>query len=168
MWYCAQLIRLILRLRPPSGRGIILPFLANVLFFVPNFCLIHLSRHIPCECVSPSRGFSIPTLRRPELLSIPACRTCYLLTYDHLQTARFPWQCPETGKNATASGLSLKPITVNAVGNLDHRRRCCPLRYCLRRWFPLSTTSLGWAAAGGCRRRNNHVVCVYVVCNHQV
>ena len=55
---------------------------------------------------------------------------CCLLTLVHLQSARFPRRCPEAGKNSTASGLSLKPITTNTVCSLGHRRRPNPLSYC--------------------------------------
>ena len=94
------------------------------------FCLVHLSRYMPCLCVSPSSGFSSPTLRRPHLSSSPAYRICCLLTLVHLQSARFSRRCPETGENSTALGLSLKPITANAVCSLGHRRRPNPLSYC--------------------------------------
>ena len=63
-------------------------------------------------------------------LSPPAYRICCLLTLVHLQSARFPRRCPETGKNSTASGLGLEPITANAVCSLGHRRRPNPLSYC--------------------------------------
>ena len=85
---------------------------------------------MPCLCVSPLSGFSSPTLRRPHLSSPPAYRICCLLTLVHLQSARFPRRCPEAGKNSTASGLSLKPITTNTVCSLGHRRRPNPLSYC--------------------------------------
>ena len=85
---------------------------------------------MPCLCVSPLSGFSSPTLRRPHLSSPPAYRICCLLTLVHLQSARFPRRCPEAVKNSTASGLSLKPITTNAVCSLGHRRRLNPLSYC--------------------------------------
>ena len=88
-----------------------------------NFCLVHLSRYMPCLCVSPPSGFRSPTLRRPHLASPSAYRICCLLALVHLHSARFPRRCPETGKNSTASGLSLKPITANAVCSLGHRRR---------------------------------------------
>ena len=94
------------------------------------FCLVHLSRYMPCLCVSPLNGFSSPTLRRPHLSSPPAYRICCLLTLVHLQSARFPRRCPEAGKNSTAPGLSLKPITTNAVCSLGHRQRPNPLSYC--------------------------------------
>ena len=94
------------------------------------FCLAHLSRYMPCLCVSPPSGFSSPTLRRPHLSSPPAYRICCLLTLVHLQSARFPRRCPESGKNSTASGLSLKPINANAICSLGHRRRPNPLSYC--------------------------------------
>ena len=103
---------------------------SNRKFMLVIFCLVHLSRYMPCLCVSPPSGFSSPTLRRPHLLSPPAYRICCLLTLVHLQSARFPRWCPETGKNSTASGLSLKPITTNAVCSLGHRRRPNPLSYC--------------------------------------
>ena len=117
-------------LRRLSGRALLLPFLANLFFMLLNFCLAHLSRYMPCLCVSPLSGFSSPTLRRPHLSSPPAYRICCLLTLVHLQSARFPRRCPEAGKNSTASGLSLKPITTNAVCSLGHRRRPNPLSYC--------------------------------------
>ena len=85
---------------------------------------------MPCLCVSPLNGFSSPTLRRPHLSSPPGYRICCLLTLVHLQSARFPRRCPETGKNSTASGLSLKSITANAVCSPGHRRRPNPLSYC--------------------------------------
>ena len=85
---------------------------------------------MPCLCVSPLSGFSSPTLRRPHFSSPPAYRICCLLTLVHLQSARFPRRCPEAGKNSTASGLSLKPITTNTVCSLGHRRRPNPLSYC--------------------------------------
>ena len=91
---------------------------------------IYLSRYMPCLCVSPLSGFSSPTLRRPHLSSPPAYRICCLLTLVHLQSARFPRRCPEAGKNSTAPGLSLKPITTNAVCSLGHRQRPNPLSYC--------------------------------------
>ena len=85
---------------------------------------------MPCLCVSPLSGFSSPTLRRPHLSSPPAYRICCLLTLVHLQSARFPRRCPEAGKNSTAPGLSLTPITTNTVCSLGHRRRPNPLSYC--------------------------------------
>ena len=117
-------------LRRLSGRALLLSFLANLFFMLLNFCLAHLSRYMPCLCVSPLSGFSSPTLRRPHLSSPPAYRICWLLTLVHLQSARFPRRCPEAGKNSTASGLSLKPITTNAVCSLGPRRRPNPLSYC--------------------------------------
>ena len=78
----------------------------------------------------PLSGFSSPTLRRPHLSSPPAYRICCLPTLVHLQSARFPRRCPEAGKNSTASGLSLEPITTNTVCSLGHRRRPNPLSYC--------------------------------------
>ena len=94
------------------------------------FCLVHLSKYMPRLCVSPLSGFSSPTLRRPHLSSLPAYRIGCLLTLVHLQSARFPRRCPEAGKNSTASELSLKPITTNAVCSLGHRWRPNPLSYC--------------------------------------
>ena len=94
------------------------------------FCLVDLSRYMPCLCVSPLSEFSSPTLRRPHLSSPPAYRICCLLTLVHLQSARFPRRCPEAEKNSTASGLSLKPITTNTVCSPGHRRRPNPLSYC--------------------------------------
>ena len=105
-------------------------FPSKPLFMLLIFCLVHLSRYMPCLCVSPLSGFSSPTLRRPHLSSPPAYRICCLLTLVHLQSARFPRRCPEAGKNSTAPGLSLKPITTNAVCSLGHRRRPNPLSYC--------------------------------------
>ena len=113
-------------LRRLSGHALLLPFLADVLFLSPILCFVHISRCMPCLCVSPPKGFNSPTLHRPHLSSPPACRTCCLLTLVHFQTARFPRRCSETGKNSTASGLSLKPITANAVCSLGHRRRPYP------------------------------------------
>ena len=81
-----------------------------------------------------------------QLSSLPACR---LLMFVNLQTTRFPWRCPEGGKNSIASGLSLKPITANAVWSLDNRRlpyplRCCCIGGCLCRWFsPAQPASVG-------------------------
>ena len=116
--------------RPFSGRALLLPFLADFLFLLQILFLVHLSRYMPRLCVSPPRRFSSPTLRQPHLSSPPACRICCLLTLVHLQTARFPRRCPETGKNSTASRLSLKPITATAVCSLGHRRSPYHLRYC--------------------------------------
>ena len=82
-----------------------------------------------CLCVSLPRRFSSPSLRRLDLSSLPACRICCLLALVHLQTARFPCRCPETGENSTASGLSVKPTTANAVYSLGCRRRPYPVRY---------------------------------------
>ena len=92
--------------------------------------MVHLSRYMPCLCVSPSSGLNSPTLRRPHLSSPPTYRICYLLTLVHLQSARFTWRYPETGKNSTASGLSVKSITNNAVCSPGHRRRTSLLSYC--------------------------------------
>ena len=114
---------LIFSLRRRSGHVLLLPFLADFVFLLPILCLVHISRYMPCLCVSPPKGFSSPTLHRPHLSSSPACRTCCLLTLVQFQTVRFPQPCPETGKNSTASGLSLKPITANAVCSLGHKRR---------------------------------------------
>ena len=100
------------------------------LFMFLLFCLIHLSRYMPCLCVSSLSGFSSPTLRRPHLSSPSAYRICCLLTLVHSQSARFPRRCPEARKNSIASGLSLKPITTNAVCSLGHRRRPNSLSYC--------------------------------------
>ena len=121
---------LIFSLRRLSGRALLLPFLADLLLLLPIFCLDYLSRGMPCLGVSPPSWFSSPTLRRPHLSSPPTYRICCLLALVHLQTTRFPRRCPETGNNSIASGLSLKPITANAVYSLGHRRRPYPLRYC--------------------------------------
>ena len=121
----------------------------------PIFCLVHLSRYMPCLCVSRPSGFSSPTLRRPHLSSPPAYRICCLLTLVHLQSTRIPRRCPETGEKSTASGLSLKPITTNAVCSLGHRRRPNPLSYCgiggtcVGRLVSPGTATLGRAAAEG-------------------
>ena len=120
---------LVFTLRHLSGRALLLPFLANLFFLLPIFRLVHLSRYMPCLCVSPPNGFSSPTLRRPHLSSLPAYRICCLLALVHLQPARFPRRCPETGRNSTASGLGSKLITANAVCSLGHRRRPNPLSY---------------------------------------
>ena len=121
---------LIFSLRRLSGRALLLPSLADLFFLLPAFRLVHLSRYMPCLCVSLPSWFSSPTLRRPHPSSPLAYRICCLLTLVHLQTVRFPRRCPETGKNATASGLSSKPVTANAVCSLGHRRRPYPQRYC--------------------------------------
>ena len=92
--------------------------------------MVYISRYMPCLCVSPPSGFNSPTLRRPHLSSPPAYRSCCLLTLVHLHSARFPRRCPETEKNSTASELSVKPITNNAVCSPGHRRRTSPLSYC--------------------------------------
>ena len=89
---------LVFALRRLSGRALLLPFLANRFFLLLILCLVHLSRYMPCLCVSPPSGFSSPTLRRPHLSPPPAYRICCLLTLIHLQSARFPRGCPETGK----------------------------------------------------------------------
>ena len=134
-------IRLIFCLRRLSGRALLLPFLSDLPFLLPILCLVHLSRYMTCVRVSSLSGFSTSTLRRPHISSPPACQICCLLTLVHLQTARFSRRCPETGETSTTSGLSLKPITANAVCCLGHRQRPYPLRYCcvggcLCRWFP--------------------------------
>ena len=61
-------------LRRLSGHAILLPFLANLFFMLLIFCLVHISRYMPCLCILPPRGFSSPTLRRPPLSSPPAYR----------------------------------------------------------------------------------------------
>ena len=127
---------------PPIFRNEVLLLVPNLVWFIYlGICLARFS---------PPKGFRSPTLRRPQLLSSRACKICCLLTHVHLQTARFPrcW-CPETGKNSTTSGLSLKTIIANAVCSLGHRRRPYLLRYCLCRSFSRGTTSLGQAAGGG-------------------
>ena len=124
-------IFLIFSLRRLPGRALLLPFLADLLFLLPIFGLVHLSRYMPCLCVLPPSRFNSPTLRRPHLSSPLAYRICCLLTLVHLQIARFPRRCLETGKNSTASGLSFNPITANnAVCSLGSRRCPYPLRYC--------------------------------------
>ena len=108
---------------------------------------------MPCLCVSPLSGFSSPNLRRPHLSSPPAYRIYCLLTFVHLQSARFPRRCPEAGKNSTALGLSLKPITTNAVCSLGHRRRPNPqttvvsVVACVGRLVSPGTATLGRVAA---------------------
>ena len=92
-----------------SDRALLLSFLADLFFLLPILCVVHLSRYMPCLCVSPLSGFSSRTLRRPHLSSPPAYRICCSLTLAHLQTACLPRWCFETGKNSTASGLSLSP-----------------------------------------------------------
>ena len=92
--------------------------------------MVHLSRYMPCLYVSPPSGSNSPTLRRPHLSSPPAYRICCLLTFVHLQSARFPRGCPETGKNSTASGLSVKPSPTTPSVAPGHRRRTSPLSYC--------------------------------------
>ena len=89
---------LVFTLRRVFGHALLLPFLANLFFLLPIFCLVHLSWYTPCLCVSPPSGFSSPTLRRPHLSSPPAYRICCLLTLVHVQSARFPRRCPETGQ----------------------------------------------------------------------
>ena len=139
-------------LRPLSGHAL-LPFLAEFLFLLSILYLAHLSRYMPGLCVSPPKGFSSPTLHRAHLSSPPACRICCLLMLVHLQTARFPRRCPETGQNSTASGFSLRPITTNAVCSLRHRRRPYPVVACVGA-FP-GTINLGRVAVGGRQGRSN-------------
>ena len=85
--------------------------------------MVHLSRYMACLRVSPTRGVSSPIPRRSHLSSPLGCRICCLFTFAHLQTARFPRRCPETGENSTASELSFTLVTANAVYSLGHRWR---------------------------------------------
>ena len=140
-YHALVMLCLIVCLRRLSGRAPLLPFPVDFLFLLPILCLVHQSRYRPCFCVSQPRGFSSPTLRWPHLSSLPACRICCLLTPIYLQTACFQQRCPETGKNSTASELSLQLITAKDVCSSRHRRRPYPQRYCcvggcMCRWFP--------------------------------
>ena len=128
------LTRLVLRSRSLSSRVLLLlPFLANFLFLFPTLCLTHPSRYIPCVCVSPPRRFSCRTPRRPQLSSSPVCRICCLRTHVNLQTGRFSWRWPKTGKHFASSGLRLMPVAAKDVCNLSRIWRPYPFRYSLCR-----------------------------------
>ena len=107
---------------------------------VPSIQAHALLVHLATEC-----------LRRPHLSSPPAYRICCLLTLVHLHSARFPWRCSETEKNSTTSGLSVKPITNNAVCSPGHRRRpsstVVSVVTCVGILVSPGTTTLGRAAA---------------------
>ena len=146
----ALVICLIFCLHRLSGRALLVPSLADSLFLLPVLCLVHLSRYMPCVCVSPPRGFSSPTLFQPHLSLPPACRICRLLALAQLQTARFPRRYPETEKNSTTSGMSLKPINNNLVCSLGHKRRPYPTPL-LCRWLLVSVLSPAQPASVGRR-----------------
>ena len=108
---------------------------------------------MPCLCVSPPRGFSSPTKCRPHPSSLPACRICCLLTFVHLQTARFPRRYPRDWEKLHSIGVELKA----------HHRQCrlqstpqaasLSSTLLLCRWFCVlvvspGTSTLGRAAAG--------------------
>ena len=123
---------LILTLRRLSGRASpTFPINSQSLLRVTDFLFgptiqVHaLLVGLTTEWVQQSHSASAASLISPL-----AYRICCLLTLVHLQSARFPRRCPETGKNSTASGLSLKLITANAVCSLGHRRRPNTLCYC--------------------------------------
>ena len=141
----ALLARLVPRLRSLSSRSLLLPFLANFLFLFPTLCMTHPSRYIPCVCVSPPRRFSCRTPRRPQLSSSPVCRICCLHTRVNLQTGRFSWRCPKTGKHSASYGLRVIPVTAKDVCSLSRIWRPYPFRYSLCRM-----ASEAWARPNLC------------------